>query len=511
MTKSLSSNAIANIAQALASAALLFALYRYINATLGVERLGVWSVVLATASASRLADLGLSAGVTRFVARDRARADMARAGQVVDTALLTLMVVVGAVLPLLYLLIAGLLPHLFDAEHLNGAKELVPYALISLWLTIVSAVFQGGLDGCQRMDLRAALVVAGQIAMLVSAIVLVPRFGLVGLAWAQIGQGLFLAIGGRLVLRCTLPALPYLPRKWRRPVLREMLGYGANMQAATLFMLLMDPVAKALMARFGGPGAAGYFEMANQVVMKARSVIVMANQAVVPHAAVLMETDSARLNGLYRENMRMIVFVAVPVFALLYSWAGGASWLLTGAYHPEFVSMIGLLALAWCINIFDVPAYFINMGSGRVMWNTLSHVVMGMLNAALGWILGSLYGLTGVAIAYATALVVGSVGLIAAFQRLNRLGWGVASSGEHFWLVAASVLVVVFGVLRPLQPSSGDSWWLLVTQLLLPPLILGLAAWFHPLRKRLLQELPGRERRAEGNALLAHVRLPNNK
>ena len=55
MSRSLSSNAIANIVQALAGAALLFVLYRYINATLGVERLGVWSVVLATASASRLA------------------------------------------------------------------------------------------------------------------------------------------------------------------------------------------------------------------------------------------------------------------------------------------------------------------------------------------------------------------------------------------------------------------------------------------------------------------------
>ena len=53
---------LANVLQALAGAALLFALYRYINTTLGVEQLGVWSVVLATASASRLADLGLSAG-----------------------------------------------------------------------------------------------------------------------------------------------------------------------------------------------------------------------------------------------------------------------------------------------------------------------------------------------------------------------------------------------------------------------------------------------------------------
>lgn len=67
--KRLSHNVAANVAQMLIGAALLFALYRYINDTLGAAALGVWSVVLATASASRLADLGLSASVTRFVAR----------------------------------------------------------------------------------------------------------------------------------------------------------------------------------------------------------------------------------------------------------------------------------------------------------------------------------------------------------------------------------------------------------------------------------------------------------
>jgi O-antigen/teichoic acid export membrane protein len=486
MSRSLSSNAIANIIQALAGAALLFALYRYINATLGVERLGVWSVVLATASASRLADLGLSAGVTRFVARDRARGDPARAGQVVDTALLTLIVAVGAALPLLYLLIAGLLPHLFDAEHLNGAMEILPYALASLWLTIVAAVFQGGLDGCQRMDLRAGLVVTGQIAMLASAIVLVPRFGLVGLAWAQIGQGLLLAIGGRLVLRRALPALPRLPRKWSRPVLREMLGYSANVQAATVFMLLLDPVAKALMARFGGPAAAGYFEMANQVLLRVRALIVSANQAIVPHVAALAATDPARLTRLYRDNMRLLVFVTLPVLALLIAWAGGFSWLLTGAYQPEFVFLITLLSVAWGVNIFAGPAYFTNLGTGQVGWNTLSHVLMGALNAGLGWLLGRSYGAHGVAFGYAIALIAGSTMLVGAYGYRHRVRCHAGLAHGHLPLIAASLTVAVFGWLMPLRKEA-DEPALALIGLLLPLLVLGVSVWYHPVRRRLFQ------------------------
>lgn len=491
MSRPLSSNAAANIAQALAGAALLFALYRYINATLGVEQLGVWSVVLATASASRLADLGLSAGVTRFVARDVARGEAERAGQVIDTAVLTLMVAVGAVLPLLYPLIAGLLPRLFDGEHLRGAMEILPCALISLWLTIIGAVYQGGLDGCQRMDLRAGLVIAGQVLLLVFAFRLVPQHGLIGLAWAQIGQGLFLVGAGRWLLRHALPALPRLPRNWSRSVLREMLGYGANVQAATVFMLLLDPVAKALMAGFGGPAAAGFFEMANQVLLKVRALIVSANQAIVPHVAALAEAEPARLTRLYRDNMRLLVFVTLPVFALLIAWAGGLSWLLVGAYHPKFVLLITLLAVGWGANIFAGPAYFTNLGTGHVGSNTLSHVLTGALNAGLGWLLGSGYGAHGVALAYVIAVVTGSWALIAAFQRRNGLDWRFGFTREYLGLAVVCAAVAALGWIEPLRPSTGNSVTL-AAGLLLPPLALSVAAWFHPMRSRFLGWLMSR-------------------
>lgn len=485
MSRILAHNALANILQAVVGAVLLFALYRYINTKLGVEQLGVWAVVLAAVSASRLADLGLGAGVTRFVARDRARADSARACEVVDTALLTVILTVGAVLPLLYHLVGMLLPHLFDHVDLLRAQAILPYALFSLWLSIASAIFQGGIDGCERMDLRAGLVVAGQLLLLVLAFGLVPQGGLVGLAWAQVGQGLFLAVGGRMLLRHTLPGLPWLPRRWRIHVLRELLGYGVKLQASSLLMLLFDPIAKALMARFGGPAAAGYFEMANQVVLKARNVVVAANRAVVPHVAVLAETESTRLLPLYYNNMRMLVYVTLPAVALLIAWGGGVSWLLVGAYDGELVFLLGLLSLAWGCNVFASPAYFINMGVGHVGWNTIGSGIMGAVNASLGWWLGSEYGAYGVAVGYAIGLVAGSAFLLAAFHRLHNPCWSGAFNREHIWLAVGSAVVLASGWAAPLQPSSNELATLLV-RLVVPFLALGTLAWFHPMRSELL-------------------------
>jgi O-antigen/teichoic acid export membrane protein len=487
----LARNAFANVLQTLASAALLLALYRYVNSTLGIEQLGVWSVVLATVSASRLADMGLSAGVVRFVARYRALGQMDRAGEVIDTTALTLMVSIGAVLPLLYPLLMALMPYLFQSKHLAQALLILPYAVGSLWLIMVGAVFQSGLDGCQRMDLRAGLVVAGQALLLALAFFWVPHSGLMGLAWAQIGQGAFLLIAGRLLLRHVLPSVPRMPHRWRWPLLREMLGYGINLQAATLFMLMLDPVTNAMMARFGGAAAAGYFTMANQVVVKTRALIVSANQVVVPHVATLAESEPGSLDRLYRDSMSMLVFLTLPLFALLFAWSGGFSWLLADSYEPEFVFLIGVTALAWSFNILAGPAYFENVGTGHVGWNTMTHLILAVLNVGLGWSLGSLFGADGVAYAYAIALTIASSALIAVFPRQSKAAWRDMFSADHLGLFIASLVVVAFGWRTPLLISNGGPS-AFPTGLILPPLVLGVAIWLHPMRRRIFKSLAAR-------------------
>ncbi|HGX93493.1 MAG TPA: hypothetical protein ENK35_09285 [Candidatus Tenderia sp.] len=484
MSRPLAHNAMANILQMIASAVLLFILYRYINARLGTAALGVWSVVLATVSASRLATFGLGASVTRFVALYLARSRPDDAGQVIQTASLTLMVLLGLVLPLLYDPFHRLLPHLFDGQHLAQARSLLPYSLVALWFAISAAVFQSAFDGCQRMDLRAGLMIGGQVLMLAVALWLVPRLGLVGLAWAQIVQGLFLLIGGWLLLRRVLVDLPWAPWYWSWGKLREMLGYGTNVQATGVLMMLFDPVTKALMARFGGAEAAGYFEMANQVVLKVRSVIVAANQAVVPKVAELVETSPERMHSFYKRNMRILTFVALPTFALLLVWSGAVSWLLLGRVESEFIALIHAAAAGWFVNLFGVPAYFDNLGRGSVGWNTLSHATTGVINGALGWWLGSNFGAEGIAWAYALALMVGSAVLVLVYQireaiSLRALGLQVSTA----MAIASAIAVTVSNWLW--AGGLGDDPLLLCVSAIGLSLVVAGATWFHPSRREI--------------------------
>lgn len=483
MRNSLTRNAIANVLQMLVGALLVFVLYRYISTNLGVDKLGVWSVVLATASASRLADFGLSAGVTRFVAQAIALDQQKKAAQIVETGIVSLMVFVAVVLMGLYPFLSRLLAHLFDAIYLIHALEILPLALISLWLTIAASVAQSGLDGCQRMVSRAVLAVMGQVLMVLLAYALVPSLGLLGLAWAQIGQGVFLLAGGWLLLRHNLPRLRIVPWRWHRPVFREMLSYGANVQVANVLMLLFDPLTKLLMAKFGGPVSAGQFEIANQVALRVRSMIAAANQAIVPRIAHMAESAPLHLQAIYRENIRMLVLVALPIHALLFAWADLLSELLLADHQAQFVFFLRLSVLAWFINTFAGPAYFVNLGIGNVSLNTFSHAAMGVLNLLFGWILGEIFGASGVAWGYVLALAIGSSWLMIFFQSRHDIRWRDLMLVEHIPLIGASLFVALLGIASSdFPPRCNSNYACSIAFIFLPVLLLSITLWLHPLR-----------------------------
>jgi O-antigen/teichoic acid export membrane protein len=333
------------------------------------------------------------------------------------------------------------------------------------------------------MDLRAGLVIGGQLFLLLLAFFLVPRHGLSGLAWAQIGQGLLLVIGGRLMLRKSLPGLTLLPLRWCKKVLREILVYGANIQLATLFGLMVDPITKVLMLHFGGVAASGYFEICNQLVLRVRSLIVMANQAVVPSATLLTETQSIRIREFYLNNMKILIFFLLPLMAFLFSWAGCVSLILLGEYKDQFVAMLGILTIAWTLNTFCAPVYFINIGSGRVGWNTFSHAIMGVLNGGLGWLFGMLYGSWGVLAGYVLALVAGGVVLLFVFHRQQGLSWRMILDREHVLLVLVCIATVGIYWWNPLKTFSFPLTLIDLVHWLAAPCILVFAMWTHRLRK----------------------------
>ncbi len=466
----------------------MIVLYRLVYGWLGSALGGVWGLVLAWTSAAGVASLGLAGGVTRFVALYDTRGDAPQAARMVETAMLTVGLVLLPTLALAWPLVGWLLARIYggDAALLAAALDVLPYALASFWLTSIALVALSGIDGLQRVAVRNVLVMAGAISLLALALWRVPRAGLVGLAQAQVGQNALLLIAAWTVLGRLMPARRRLLLRWRWADLREMLGYGAGVQAISASYMLFEPVTKGLIAAYN-PGAVFFFDMAHKLVSQVRAVVATAHAALVPTLTAWHETDAARTRRFYADSCRAMLLIVAVGWPVLAGAGPYVSALWLGTYEPFFAFSLATLATGWMLNLLVNPAYYDNMGSGGLAPNVVGHVLIGVLNAGLGWLGGWWLGPEGVVVAFVVALLAGSGYILWQYERSRGLRVRAWLEKGTLMLLAGNAVVAAGVAWSWYGVPGARAWWIVPLAVgwltALAPFVLR-----HPLARKLTRQ-----------------------
>lgn len=441
--KRLLPNAAMVAAQAVVTGLVLFVLYSFILRTLGVEALGLWSLVLATSSVGRVSEMGMSGCAVRYVSRHLANGDIQRAKDSLQTILITVLIMLGVFSLAIYPLLYWLLEKLLDGENLSMGRMLLPYALISLWCTGAAASAQAGLDGTHRAGLRAGLAMTASITMLIISILLVPIFGLLGLAYAQIIQAIFLFALNWGALRKILPGLPILPIKWVKSSFLEMWQYALNFQFVDLMNILTAPITKSLIGYFGDLSVLGYYEMAERMIAKVREMIVNANRVIVPYFSKLTETNSQSVTSLLRLNMAYMTVLAFIIMGGIAAIAPSISILWAGTYVASFTLSVWVLTIGWTATVISAPAYFAVLGSDDIRLISFIHALMMSVNIIAAVILGTLIGPFGPVIGWSLALIVMAIALLWAVYKQGTLGPVGKSLHTFFGLTIGTFIGII--------------------------------------------------------------------
>jgi len=445
-------NALAAIIQVFFSAIFLFILYRILVQKIGVDGVGLWSLVLAGTSVSRLAELGLSVGVVKFVSSALARNDVDTAVSIICLSALLVAVILLLGMLLLYPIFLTLIDLALAAPGARQfARELLPIAVASFWIIGVSAVFLSGIDGCQRIDLRSAIIILGSATYLGGAFILTDAWGLRGVAWAHLGQSLFVAICAVLTLARLLPLRKVRPAHWSWSQVKMLFTYGANIQFIMIAQFFIDPVTKAILTRFGDLSVTGYYEMANRMISQFRTVIASSFQASVPVISTINELDPGSISLFYRQLYSLISFIVPPYYALLAVSVPAIGIIWLGNVDERFLYIAWAACLGWAVNTMAIPAYLAYMGIGRLRWNTLTQGTIGLLNVIFSLILGLIIGWRGVVAGSMTALAVGSTVVIFAFHHEYRISFNEIFPKQNRLIFLCSMLGVSFMVIAVSQ------------------------------------------------------------
>lgn len=407
--RSLVTNATSSVVQIIVSGVTLVILYRYLLEMIGVAQLGVWSLVLATSSMIQVGNFGLTGIVVKHIAEYDAKGDKKSLAVAVETAVITvtclsLILIVCAYPASKYYLAFAIGDRLYQ-----DAIEILPLALVAFLVQMITSIYQSGLYGCQLIVQRNGLLIAESISHLTLCMLLAPRYGLLGLAYARVAQNLMTLTASVAFLKSNVSPLSLIPYRWDLNQIKQMLGYATNFQLISFLAMLSDPITKALLGRLGTVSMVGYYEMANKLVQLFRSVIVNANQVLVPAFANLKQVQPQKVSDLYLKSTRLVTYLALPGFGLLGICAPLVSELWVGHYEPVLVWSIILLSTGWLVNTLAVPAYFVCLGTGEMRINVTSHVAMTLLNVLLALFFCRLVGGLGVVAGWSIAVAIGGL------------------------------------------------------------------------------------------------------
>lgn len=254
--------------------AIAFFLTPFLVHTLGDARYGIWSIVMSLVSYYALADVGLRAAGTKYIAQYHAVNDRESINKVMATSFavygwLALLVLV------IVLAVAVIFPFVFDVGEWSvmALRLVVILTGGTVCVRLLGQVFGATLTALHRFDLSNGLAI---LAHLIQAggvvLVLVNGGGLVGMAAVTLG----VAAGSQLAqfgLAAWLLRGVTLSRKYfDRSTLRTVFGFGSLTFVISLGRRIVDRSGAVLVGIILGPAAVTYYAIPETLMRHARSI-----------------------------------------------------------------------------------------------------------------------------------------------------------------------------------------------------------------------------------------------
>lgn len=398
-------NIISTIIQGISTAFTYFILYKVIRDQIGLDYIGIWSLITSTSMICNILSLGIPTTVTRLVARQSKSIGKNIIGQIVFSSLFLTLVLYCASGTLIYVIGVWPIEDVINVQYTYLIRNLFCLSLINTQLTALLAVFYATFDGLKKNYQHNLIVIFSNLIFILLIFMLVSNLGINGVAWAQILQNCFAITLSFILLRKFL-TWHNLNLFFNRKIFRILFHFGKKEQTISLSQIFFDPLVKYLLARFGGLSDVSYYEVANRIVSQSRGLLVSINQ--VFYVRLIEISVGAQVNlykNFYRRNSNIMHSLNRGWVAAVFAGSMILAKFVFEGIDLQYILFVTLITLGYFANLISVPAYYSNMALGKYDQNVLSNILCAIVNISFGFMLGVLFGGLGVVIAWSMALI----------------------------------------------------------------------------------------------------------
>jgi O-antigen/teichoic acid export membrane protein len=415
----------------------------------GATDYGIWVLIGSIASFVFLLDIGMSAGLVKYVAEHAARSEYDEGARMVGAAT-WLYALIGIAVSVVGLGLALLLPGLLELH--GHARRVVP-ALVALTavgvgISIPSVAPLAVLRGLQRFSLVNLIAAGGAIlatGLTVGALLL--GAGIVGVAAASaVGAVITFAVSIAVVRRVAPELTGRLVRRDPRRA-RRLLTFSSSVaivQVAGRLQTRTDAVVigAALPVRLLAP-----YNFAQRLAEGTRLTTEQFVKVLLPVATEMGATrDHTALRGLFLTATRLSLAIALGVALPLILLGSPILSLWVGAEFGKYGDVVAILAASAVFDLVSYPAASVLQGIERhppLAWMALGD---GVVNVILSVALVGPFGIVGVAVATLVATV-GETTLFVLPYAARTLGITLPDLGREVLLRLAVPVVVFAGIL----------------------------------------------------------------
>ncbi len=403
-------NAISAISVVLVTAVVYFFLYKYLNAQVGIAELGVWSLVISTISVGAVANAALSESVVRFVALYSVKEEWENVSKVLFTSCYILGILLFFFLLIIYAGSYYILPFVIEKkEYLTLARSLLPYGLLAFWINGVASAFLSFFEGLRLAYIKNMITAVCVVLFYISSRLMVPKYGLIGVVYAQVFQSIVLLVISSIAVFIKLPVVALRPLGFKSDLFKEIVAFSVNLQVVSIVTIMYDPVTKYFLAKYGNISFVGYYEMGNRLVAQARSVIISATQILVPNLTIEAEKSMDALKAIYQKVFSIVFSISTFMLASIIIFLPYISIFWIQHFEPIFIVTTIILGAGWYVNIIMSPVYFVNYATNSLKINLNGQLIMAVLNPIFCLALGVFFGSYFVIVGWACTLVLGAL------------------------------------------------------------------------------------------------------
>lgn len=408
--------------------------------------LGLWSLVVSLTSMAGVGSSGFGGSIVKFIAKYNAIGTAEKIREVIETSFLSILVILIVLCVSVFLLFVNYGSHYFTPNEFAAVETILPYVLVSFVLSNIASVFQSSLDGLQNFFWKNVNLSLSRISYLVFAYYLIPIYNLKGLALAYTGHYFILLFCSFFSLRVIFDNFSIVNLKFSSGVFQEMLKYGYKFQLSTIFHLLIDPLAKLLLRHFGSFQAVGIYEVSSRLASQARGLVVSVFNIYVPVFAEMHELSREKINKLVVKQTEYAFIIGLSLFACVTFSLPIVSYLWFGSINTVFIYYSLLLIFYNVFSLTGVPAFFENIGSGKLDLNLVHLAIFGLGTMIFGLVFGAVLQEFGVILAFCFAGILANIFILRPFI-INKTLISIFHREDGllvFFYVLSNVIVYTF-------------------------------------------------------------------